>query len=244
MDVVEIHQTVLIDGEDEIDYEYYILRLNQGGGISTPNYFDNIRVNYFGTLLDGTLFDSTASPTSIDLLSLITGWNRVITQFNTAESFAEVGDGTINYTDYGLGVMFLPSGLAFFSTPSGVIAAYSPVLFKFELFETEINDHDNDGIPTYLEDLEGDLSLTNNDTDNDTFANFIDADDDNDETVTRDEVEFNQYTVDTNMGEEEPTLASNEFEIGRVLEDGIYTIDTVVILETNGAPDYLDATIN
>jgi hypothetical protein len=244
MDAVEVKNTVYIGEDEEVDYEYYVLRLNQGGGISSPNYFDNVRVNFSGYLLDETLFDSTATPTSLDLLSLVTGWNRVLTEFNTAESFIEVGDGTIGYTNYGLGVMFLPSGLAFYSTPRGAVQAYSPVIFRFELLETEVNDHDDDGVPTYLEDLEGDLSLANDDTDNDQLVNFLDANDDNDEAITRDEVDFKQYTVDTNQGEEEPVLASNEYEIGRVLENGVYRIDTVIIPSTNGIPDYLDETVN
>ena len=246
MDVIETKSTPFVDGDEVIDYEYYILRLNQGGGVTSPNFSDTVRVNYFGNLLDEEHFDSAVNPVDFDLLTLIPGWGRVLTEFNTSESFMVNGDGTVNYTNNGLGVMFLPSGLAFFSSSAPGVPIYSSLIFKFELFQTEINDHDGDGVPTYLEDLDNDLNLSNDDTDDDGFSNYLDGDDDNDETFTPDELEFNEYVVDTNMGEQEPVLASNEYETKRVEDNGVITINTVVVLDSNsdGTPDYLDSNVN
>ncbi len=245
IDAVEIKNALYVDVDEEVDYEYYVLKLNQGGGTS-PNFPDKVRVNYSGNLMDEEIFDSTANPTSFDLLNLIPGWGRVLSDFNSAESHDEVGDGTVSFLNYGLGVMFLPSGLAFYAGGSGGVPVYSNVIFKFELMQTEINDHDGDGIPTYLEDLNNDLNLSNDDTDADQFSNFVDLDDDNDETLTIDEVEFGEHIVDTNMGDPEPVLASNEFETQRTEEDGIITISTVIIIDSNSdnTPDYLDSDVN
>ncbi|AXP79150.1 FKBP-type 22 kDa peptidyl-prolyl cis-trans isomerase [Mariniflexile rhizosphaerae] len=180
----------------ETDYEYYVLKLNQGGGDS-PKFSDKIRFNYEGFTLDDVVFDYSVNPIDSDLIGngittsgLIPGWRKVIPEFNTAESFIENGDGTVNYTNKGLGVMFLPSGLAYFSNASGGIPAYSPLIFKFELLQMAENDHDGDGVPSYLEDLNGDgeftvnfedlTDATDDDTDGDGTPDYIDVDDDGD----------------------------------------------------------------
>jgi len=246
IDDIEIKHAIFPDENGDVDYEYYILKLNQGGGVTSPHFSDKVRVNYIGNLLDEDVFDGTANPTSFDLLNLIPGWGRVLPEFNVAESFMINGDGTVGYNNYGLGVMFLPSGLAFFSSTSPGIPVYSSVIFKFELLQSEINDHDGDGVPTYLEDLNNDLFLNNDDTDADGFSNYIDGDDDNDEVNTKDEVEYKEYIIDTNIGEQEPVLESNEFETKRTTVNGVITINTVILIDSNndGTPDYLDTSTN
>lgn len=176
----------------ETDYEYYILRLKQGTGIESPTFADNVVANYEGFFLSNVVFDSAVNPVTFDLTRVVTGWNKVLPQFNVAESFVENGDGTVGFEGQGMGVMFLPSGLGYFSNPpagSG-IPAYSPLIFKFELLQTSENDHDNDGIPSYLEDIDGDGELFDN-TDEDfntsngfPIFNYIDSDDDGDGVLT------------------------------------------------------------
>lgn len=180
-DVVETKTTVY----KETDYEYYILNLNLGGGES-PLYCNDVRVNYSGSLLEnGEVFDSTVNPTEFDLLNLVQGWRLVIPDFKTAESFVENGDGTVSYNNYGLGVMFLPSGLAYYASPPFGISAYSNLVFKFELYQTGENDHDLDLIKTQFEDLDNDMDPFNDDTDNDDVPNFLDLDDDGDGVLTK-----------------------------------------------------------
>ncbi len=83
--------------------------------------------------------------------------------------------------------MFVPSGLAYFSgTSTG--SSYDNLIFKFELLQFEVEDHDNDGIPSYLEDLDNDLDVIDDDTDEDGFVNFIDSDDDADGVSTLNEL--------------------------------------------------------
>jgi len=151
----------------ETDYEYYILRLNQGGGKS-PNFTDIVR-------------------------GITTG------------------------------------------------SSYDNLIFKFEMLQYETEDHDGDGIPSHIEDLNSDLDISD-DTDEDEFPNYIDLDDDGDDVLTFDELMQTTYTVDTNIGEPEPVLGDNEYEFSRSSNAGIITIITVKALDTdsNGFLDYLD----
>lgn len=217
IDAIETHTTIFA----ETNYEYYILRLNQGGGASSPTFADDVRVNYNGSLLNDDVFDSTVNSIDLDLTQVIPGWRKVFPLFNVAESFVENGDGTVEYMDYGLGVMYLPSGLCYYSVPQGSIPSYSPLIFKFELFDTSENDHDLDGVPSYLEDLNGDGEFTidieeisdtiDDDTDDDNLLDYVDIDDDNDGV---------------------PTLFED------LNEDGDPTND----IGANGIPNYLDDT--
>ena len=69
-----------------------------------------------------------------DLIATISGWGKVISQFNNAETFYVNNDGTVSYTNPGIGVMFLPSGLAYFSSSAGSVPVYSNLIFKFKLY--------------------------------------------------------------------------------------------------------------
>ncbi len=174
----------------ETVYEYYILRLKQGSGVESPTFADNVVAAYEGFTLDDAVFDSGINPVGFDLTSVILGWSQVFPQFNVAESFIENGDGTISFVNQGMGVMFLPSGLGYFERPQTGIPAYSPLIFKFELLQTSQNDHDNDGIPSYLEDVDGDgLVFDNTDEDFSSTTglpiyNYLDSDDDGDGILT------------------------------------------------------------
>ena len=213
-DAVEIKNTFFRD----VDYEYYVLKLNQGGGTESPTFADNVSVVYEGFDLENEIFDSAVTPVSFDLTSLIPGWRKVLTDFNIAESFIESGDGSVNYLNHGTGVMFLPSGLAYFSTATGGISTYESIIFKFEMYGMSENDHDGDGVPSYKEDLNNDGefllnsdvdTMDGDDTDNDGSPNYFDTDDDGDGILTINE--------DTN-------------------DDGDPTND----IGANGIPKYLD----
>jgi len=237
MTAVQTRTTVFSD----TDYEYYVLKLNQGAG-DTPNFTDTVRLNYSGNLLDESVFDNSVNPVDFDLTGLIRGWALAIPEFSTSESFVENGDGTVSYYNPGVGVMFLPSGLGYFSGTSPGIPIYSPLIFRFELFQTSVNDHDGDGVPSYLEDLDGDLNVANDDTDDNTVSDYNDPDDDGDGILTINELEPKTYTVDTNNGEQEPILGSKEFEVSRTESNGVITIKTGTIVDSdsNGVDDYLD----
>ncbi|WP_157662598.1 MULTISPECIES: FKBP-type peptidyl-prolyl cis-trans isomerase [unclassified Winogradskyella] len=244
---VETRTTVF----EEATYEYYILKINQGGGDESPNFTDKVRVEYEGSLIeDASVFDSAINPVDFNLVGfgvnsggVITGWQRVFPEFNTAASFTT--GSNVEYDDYGVGVMFLPSGLAYFSTQLVGIPSYSNLIFKFTLFQTEINDHDSDGVPSYIEDLNNNSSTFDEDTDDNSIVNYVDPDDDGDGVLTINELFRTEYIVDTNNGESEPELDNNEFELGRTQSMGVITITTGKILDTdnNNIPDYLDEDI-
>lgn len=247
IDDIEIHTTEYF----EVEYEYYILRINPGEG-GSPNFPDAVRMRYEGSsVLDGDVFDSRITPidlslvgNSISTFGTIRGWQLVVPSFNAAVDFSIDGNGNVNYNGFGLGVMFIPSGLAYFS---GITTGspYDNLIFKFELLQYEVADHDLDELPSYIEDLDGDSDLNNDDTDEDGFPNYIDFDDDGDGVSTLNELMPTQYIVDTTMGEEEPTLAANEYERDRSETNGIITINTVTIVDSNNdsLADYLDENI-
>ena len=225
IDMVETLTTTYFD----VEYEYYILKINQGGSENSPNFSDKVRVSYEGTLMDDTVFDSSSTPVDFDLTSTIAGWGRVLPEYNNAEDFIVNSDGTVTYNNPGIGIMFLPSGLGYYSAAAGTVPVYSNLIFKFKVFQSEVNDHDFDNVPSHLEDLNGDYDLTNDDSDEDTFADFIDSDDDNDGTLTIDEdlEPDSDLTVDRD-GDGDPTN-----DIG----DGDPTNDDS---DGDGIPNYLD----
>ena len=226
IDLVEVLTTTYFDAE----YQYYILKINQGGAENSPNFSDKVRVSYEGTLMDDTVFDSSVTPVDFDLTSTIAGWGRVLPEFNNAEGFTINSDGTVTYNNPGIGVMFLPSGLGYFSAAAGTVPVYSNLIFKFKVFQSEVNDHDFDNVPSHLEDINGDYDLTNDNSDDDTFADFVDSDDDNDGTLTIDEdlEPDSDLTVDRD-GDGDPTN-----DIG----DGDPTNDDT---DGDGIPNYLDS---
>ena len=238
---VETHTTVF----EDTDYKYYILRLNQGGGGENPHFSDNVRLNFSGNTLEGDVFDSTVNPIVLDLTGLVPGWSRVIPQFSTSESFVENSDGTVDYFNSGVGVMFIPSGLGFWSTSAPGVGVYENLVFEFETYQFQVNDHDSDGIPSYAEDLDDNIELAGDDTDGNILANFLDPDDDGDGVFTIDELTHTQVIVDTNLGEEEPVLLEGQYELSRSEEDGVITINIVTVVDSNndGLADYLDDSI-
>ena len=225
IDIVETLTTTYFD----VEYEYYILKINQGGSENSPNFSDKVRVSYEGTLMDDTVFDSSSTPVDFDLTSTIAGWGRVLPEFNLAEDFVVNSDGTVTYNNPGIGIMFLPSGLGYYSAAAGSVPVYSNLIFKFKVFQSELNDHDFDNVPSHLEDINGDYDLTNDNSDDDTFADFVDSDDDNDGTLTIDEdlEPDSDLTVDRD-GDGDPTN-----DIG----DGDPTNDDT---DGDGIPNYLD----
>ena len=243
---VETFMTVYLD----TDYQYYILRLNQGGG-DAPKFTDGVRVRYEGiSVASEEVVDAVITPIALGLqgngistFGSIKAWQLVMPEFSSSFDFT-TNNGSVDYTNFGLGMMFVPSGLAYFSgTNTGT--NYDNLVFKFELLQFEEIDHDNDGIPSYVEDVNGNLEVEDDDTDINTIPNFIDIDDDGDEVLTINELIPTEYSVNTNIGEEEPVLGINEYEISRNEVSGIITINTVTIADSNddGMPDYLDKTI-
>ncbi|WP_051238820.1 FKBP-type peptidyl-prolyl cis-trans isomerase [Gaetbulibacter saemankumensis] len=236
----------------DTDYTYYILRINQGAGDS-PYFSDNVLVNYEGFTLDNSVFDASVNPLTMDLTTLVPGWRKVVPSFNTSASYVDNEDGTVTFQDHGLGVMFLPSGLGYFSSGTGNIPAYSPIIFKIELLQMSENDHDGDGIPSYLEDITGDGEFVVNpdldeddDTDGDLRPDYADTDDDGDGVLTKDEIEIEKVTKATREEIELIELNADQVLLNKIIEnsDGTFTGTILTLKDSNGngIPDYLDPT--
>ena len=190
-------ENVGIDGSEEIVHNIYYIIARQGSGTS-PTFADSTYVDYEGSLLDGTVFDSSEVPVWFSLPGLVNGFSHGITVLKSGGPYNpdnENPDGTYEVDDYGIGMIFMPSALAYYSNAQGLIPAYAPISFQIDLLAVNEADHDNDGIPSYLEDLDGNGRLNNDNTDLESenatfrfFANYLDPDDDDDGTLTIDEI--------------------------------------------------------
>lgn len=176
----------------EVDYTIYILKVREGAG-EKAKFSDSTFVSYRGQLLNGSSFDGSNTPVWFDLPNTIIGFGQSLNEFGGATGFEVNPDNTISWTnDFGIGTVFIPSGLGYFSTTRAGIPAYSPLIFNVQVFATNEADHDKDGIPSYMEDLDGDEILTNDDTDGDFVPNYGDMDDDGDFVPTAEEISINE----------------------------------------------------
>ncbi len=187
------------DGKEE-DHKLYYLIARQGTSDTLPTIGDNYILRYEGSLLDGTVFDSSISqPVQFNLSQVVRGFGNGMRFFKSGTEAIENGDGTFTYDGYGIGAIFMPSGLGYFSLPtSNLIPQYAPLVFKVDsYFFQKDTDTDGDGIPSYLEDLNGNGNLNDDNTDVEDEISFLlpnyrDADDDNDGILTIDEINLKE----------------------------------------------------
>ncbi|MDR3343225.1 MAG: FKBP-type peptidyl-prolyl cis-trans isomerase [Treponema sp.] len=94
--------------------------ITQGSGL-TPVASDRVRVNYKGSLMDGTVFDSSyerEEPTEFILNGVIPGWTEGIQLMNEGSTYR----------------FYIPSVLAYGSQGAGnVIPPYAALIFEVEL---------------------------------------------------------------------------------------------------------------
>ncbi len=208
-------------------YKMYYLVLREGVGTSPMNT-DGVVTSYYGQYikrvektdtepshLTTTFFEQVVFPKgSLDLFGTIKGWSEVFPQFKTGTTTYNA-DGTAKYENFGAGVLFIPSGLGYYSG-SGSIPAYVPLIFSIKLYDYKRLDHENngfsaatgllienpDGIFDYQEDINGDgyvrdyrnttlypnAPVNPDDTDGDGIPDFLDHDDDGDGYTTRFEI--------------------------------------------------------
>ncbi|MBF7093614.1 FKBP-type peptidylprolyl isomerase [Flavobacterium sp. ALJ2] len=198
------------------DYTLYYMVLREGVGESPCNV-DGVLTSYRGTYLSrnaatatvdasvviATQFEEVVFPqTFLNLFQTIKGWGETFPNFKVGTAVGDPGSGAIKYSGFGAGIMFLPSGLAYYAGGSGSIPSYTPLVFSFKLYAIQRIDHDGDGIPSYLED-DGDGYVRDfrnkteypnwtgdnpDDTDKDGIPDFLDTDDDGDGYSTKLEI--------------------------------------------------------
>ena len=177
-------KTILKEG---VDHKLYYLKLNEGAG-SNPTRLDSVFTSYKGYKTDLTSFDSASSPTWFQLQDVIQGWQEVFPEFKSSVGQTINSDGTITFNNFGAGIMFVPSGLAYFSgTGGGSIGSYTPIIFTFKLIKVRYKDHDGDKILS-KDEYGGPTSGTPLDTDGDGKPDYADFDDDNDGKLTKEEI--------------------------------------------------------
>nr|WP_315258159.1 FKBP-type peptidylprolyl isomerase [uncultured Flavobacterium sp.] len=204
-----------------ITYVLYYLVLREGEG-EKPCNVDDVFTSYNGKYLTETTTDNVTAITStqfeeviypqafMNLYNVIRGWKEVFPQFKSGD-ISSNPDGTVKYTNFGAGVMFIPSGLAYYNSTKSTIPAYSPLVFSFKLYKIKRSDFEPDGVLSYQEDSNGDgyvwmnselqvgVTVNPDDTDKDGTPDFIDFDDDGDNYATRGEVkdkDGNYYAFD------------------------------------------------
>lgn len=176
--------------EDGVQHKYYVLLAKEGLG-SRPTFIDSTLVNFRGSLLTGDVFDSSVTPLWFDLASVVRGFGLVMPELKTSDNFRLNEDGTLSFDNFGVGTVFMPSGLGFKNIPQSGIPPNSPLIFSIQLFFKIEADHDQDGIPSFMEDLNQNLNILDDDTNGNGLPDFSDFDDDGDFILTIDEITIN-----------------------------------------------------
>lgn len=99
--------------------QYEVLKNNEG---PKPKATDTVTVNYIGTLLDGTEFDSSYSrnqPATFPLNRVIKGWTEGLQLMSKGEKYK----------------FYVPSDLAYGARSTGKISSHSTLIFEVELLE-------------------------------------------------------------------------------------------------------------
>jgi len=167
--------------------------LDSNGNPVLVDYVDPV-TNSKVVILVNTDFEYNAYPTSFaGLDKLIQGWSEIFPLFKSGVVNPASGNDPISYSDFGAGVMFIPSGFGYFNlgqtTTAGIeIPSYSPLIFSFKLYDVYQSDQDGDGVLSDDEDTNHDGLFTNDDTDGDGTQDYLDIDDDGDGIFTKTEI--------------------------------------------------------
>lgn len=95
------------------------LILSEGKG-NNPTLNDNVTVHYHGTLIDGTIFDSSVDrkqPATFPLNGVIPGWQEALQMMSVGSKWK----------------VFIPSELAYGESGAGAIGPNSTLIFEVEL---------------------------------------------------------------------------------------------------------------
>jgi peptidylprolyl isomerase len=99
--------------------------LKQGSGTASPKATDTVKVHYHGTLLNGTVFDSSVQrgePISFPLNQVIAGWTEGLQLMKVGDKFK----------------FEIPANLAYGeNSPTPAIPPNSPLVFEVELLGIE-----------------------------------------------------------------------------------------------------------
>ncbi|PJC87369.1 peptidylprolyl isomerase [Vibrio sp. HA2012] len=112
------------DGVITTDSGLQYMVLNEGSGTVHPTATSKVKVHYHGTLIDGSVFDSSVErgePITFGLNQVITGWQEGLQYMVTGEKIR----------------LFIPSELGYGKGGSGPIPPASVLIFDVELLEIQ-----------------------------------------------------------------------------------------------------------
>ncbi|MCQ2349812.1 MAG: FKBP-type peptidyl-prolyl cis-trans isomerase [Paludibacteraceae bacterium] len=103
----------------ESGLQYQVVKMGKG---ETPKTTDRVKVHYHGTLIDGTVFDSSVDrgePAEFGVTQVIAGWTEVLQLMPVGSKFK----------------VFIPQELAYGDRDMGTIKPFSTLIFDIELLE-------------------------------------------------------------------------------------------------------------
>lgn len=101
--------------------QYEVIKMGTG---AKPTATDKVKTHYHGTLIDGTVFDSSVDrgePISFPLNGVIKGWTEALQLMPVGSKFK----------------LFVPSDLAYGAQGQGTIKPHSALIFEVELIDIE-----------------------------------------------------------------------------------------------------------
>lgn len=186
------------DASKNVEYTLYYISFREGVN-KRPTRADNVMVALRGLLLDGTQFEYQPYPDETNSLTayVVKGFPELLPFFKSG-NFIDVPGDPVDFTDFGAGVMFVPSGLSYYNRPpSNLVPAYATMIFTFKLYNVVYTDIDGDGILNKDETIDG-VDIQDYDTDGDGTPNYLDTDDDGDGYLTRTEITMPNTGVGSN----------------------------------------------
>jgi len=190
-DTSKLKTMKVIDNDIEHTLYVYVIEEGQPAPVKgNPTVMDSVYVKYSGNAflnsqLDTSNFDINENGIWFTLNAVVKGWKHGFTKLLGGalkkEANGDTFNGPITYLNTGKGFLVIPSGLAY---PSSNADNYTNTLvdtnliFFVELLDiVEDTDHDNDGVPSILEDANGDGDPTNDfsDNSNPTLPDYLNA---------------------------------------------------------------------
>ena len=105
----------------ESGLQYEVIKMGKG---KKPSATDRVKVHYHGTLIDGTVFDSSVErgePITFGLNQVIAGWTEGLQLMPVGSKFK----------------LYIPQELGYGSRNAGSIPPYSTLIFEVELLGIE-----------------------------------------------------------------------------------------------------------
>lgn len=132
------YKTVEDPEDSKVKYKLYYLKVEQGKGVAMKDAQAAYITYEAYRVRDNQLIEET-NPSDPKPFVFETksskGIKEALLEFNAADGYVENPDGTVTYNNYGIGAVFVPSGLAFFNRPPvGVaVGVYNQLIYSFHV---------------------------------------------------------------------------------------------------------------